>query len=147
MKFYQETTDYGDKIANGVYLLDDAKAKMYAYVSPVDGTVKTFNRPIGISTKGRKFKVVENTYNYTIPEEIAENPRWEVAGSKGNTYFVEKTNNGLACTCSGFKFRGECKHVKQFQVGSSQSSPTGPMAQSKVPIVASVKQINRRRVG
>jgi hypothetical protein len=147
MKFYQETTDYGDKIANGVYLFDNAKEKMYAYVAPGTGVVKTFKHPIRISTKGRKFKVVDNTYNYTIPEEFAENPRWEVAGSKGVTYFVEKTNNGLTCTCSGFKFRAECKHVKQFQMGASQSSPTGTMAQSQVPIVASVRQINRRRVG
>lgn len=145
MKFYQEITDYGDKIANGVYLLDDAKAKMYAYVSPNDGVVKTFNRPIGISTKGRKFKVVANTYNYTIPEEIAENPRWEVAGSKGNTYFVEKTNNGLACTCSGFKFRGECKHVKEFEMGTLRTT-TGQVASSDTRVlVQSVKQISRKR--
>ena len=115
MKFYQETTEYGDKIANGVYLLDDAKDKMYAYVSPNSGTVKTFNHPIRISTKGRKFKVVKNTYGYTMPDEVAENPRWEIAGSKGDNYIVEKTNHGLTCTCSGYKFRGECKHVKSIQ--------------------------------
>ena len=147
MKFYQETTDYGDKIANGVYLLDDAKEKMYAYVSPNDGVVKTFNHPIRISTKGRKFKVVDNTYGYDIPEEIAENPRWMVMGSKGDKYYVTNTEVGLSCTCSGFKFRGECKHVKQFAVGAPQSSSTGTMVKSKVPIVASVKQISRRRTG
>jgi hypothetical protein len=62
MKFYQETTVWGDNTPNGVYLLDDAKEKMYAYVSPINGTVKTFKNPIRISTKGRKFKVVKNTY-------------------------------------------------------------------------------------
>jgi hypothetical protein len=147
LKFYQEITDYGDKISNGVYLLDDAKAKMYAYVSPNDGIVKTFNRPIGISTKGRKFKIVENTYNYEIPGEVAENPRWMVMGSKGDKYFVEKTNNGLTCTCSGFKFRAECKHVKQFEMGGASQSQTGNLAQSKLPIVGSVRQISRRRTG
>ena len=144
MKFYQETTDYGDRIANGVYLLDNAKEKMYAYISPNSGEVKTFRLPIRISTKGRKFKLVENTYNYTIPEEFAENPRWEVAGSKGNTYFVEKTNNGLACTCSGFKFRGDCKHVKQFEVGTLQST-TGSVVKTAPGLVGSVKQISRKR--
>jgi SWIM zinc finger len=112
MKFYLETTDYKDKIVNGVYLLNDSKTKMYAYVAPGQAAVKTFKNSIRIDTRGRKFKAVANTYNYAIPGEEAENPRWEVAGSKGDTYIVEKTENGLTCTCSGFKFRGDCKHVK-----------------------------------
>ena len=147
MKFYQETTVWTDPTPNGVYLLDDAKEKMYAYISPGTSIIKTFKNPIRISTKGRKFKHVDNTYGYDIPEEVAENPRWMVMGSKGDKYYVTKSQNGLSCTCSGFKFRGECKHVKQFEVGSPQSSHAGPVATSKVPIVASVKQINRRRTG
>lgn len=146
MKFYQETTDYGDKIANGVYLLDDAKEKMYAYVSPNSGIVKTFTHPIRISTKGRKFKAVDNTYNYEIPGEIAEHPRWMVIGSKGDKYYVTQTEHGLSCTCSGFKFRGECKHVKQFEVGTLQSQ-TGKVAKTTSRLVGSVKQISRKRTG
>jgi hypothetical protein len=148
MKFYLETTQYGDDIANGVYLLDDAKSKMYAYVAPNTGEVKTFKRPITIYTKGRSFKVVSNTYNYKIPSEVAENPRWEVTGSKGDTYIVEKTNHGLTCTCSGYKFRGECKHVKSIgdKVGEVQSNP-GSVAQNTSRLVGSVKQISRRRTG
>lgn len=147
MKFYQETTEWPDNMANGVYLLDDAKEKMYAYVAPGTGVVKTFKNPIRISVKGRKFKVVSNTYGYNIPGENADEPRWEVMGSKGDKYVVTQTENGLTCTCSGFKFRGECKHVKSIKVDTPQSSSTGLMAKSKVPIVASVRQINRRRVG
>lgn len=145
MKFYQETTDYGDKIANGVYLLDDAKEKMYAFVSPNDGIVKTFTHPIRISTKGRKFKVTENIYNYDIPQEDMENPRWEVMGSKGDIYYVTKTETGLSCTCSGFKFRGECKHVKQIQ--DTMGSPAKQLARNTPLLLGSVKQISRRRTG
>lgn len=112
MKFYQETTKFSDNITNGVYLLDDAKEKMYAYVAPGTGIVKTFQRPIRIDSRGRSFKAVKNTFEYMIPVEIAENPRWEIAGSKGNKYIVEQTASGLTCTCSGFRFRGDCKHVK-----------------------------------
>ena len=61
MQFYQETTEYADGIASGVYLLNDDKSKMYAYVAPGTGTVKTFKHPISIYIKGRKFKVVKNT--------------------------------------------------------------------------------------
>ena len=146
MKFYQETTDYGDRIANGVYLLDDAKEKMYAYISPGTNVVKTFKNPIRISTRGRKFRVVKNTYGYKIPGEKTEQPRWEVTGSKGDKYYVTQTEHGLACTCSGFKFRSECKHVKSIKV-EQPSTQARTVAQSKLPIVADYKQINRRRTG
>ena len=150
MNFYEEITDYGDAIANGVYLLNDDKSKMYAYVAPGTGTVKTFKHPISIYIKGRKFKAVKNTWGYKIPGEVAENPRWMVLGSKGDKYYVEQTPTGLTCTCSGFKFRAECKHVKQYQnnVGAhATSSAKGSLATGKTALVKSVKQISRRRTG
>jgi hypothetical protein len=112
MKFFQETTDYRDKTPNGVYLLSDDKSKMYAYVAPGSNTVKTFKRFIRIDTRGRKFTPVKNTWGYKIADEENLNPRWTVTGSKGDKYIVERTENGMTCTCSGFKFRGDCKHVK-----------------------------------
>jgi hypothetical protein len=148
MKFYQETTLWEDNTPNGVYLLDDAKEKMYAYVSPNSNIVKTFKNPIRISVRGRKFKVVKNTYGYTIPGEKTEHPRWEVIGSKGDKYYVTQTDNGLSCTCSGFKFRSECKHVTQIdrELGTSKTSER-TLAKSQAPLVTSVKQISRRRTG
>lgn len=115
MKFYQETTDYKDDIANGVYLLNDSKSLMYAYVAPHSRTVKEFKNPIRIDIRGRQFKEVKNTFKYTIPGEVIKNPRWEVKGSKGDIYIVERSENGLSCTCAGFKFRGQCKHIKDFE--------------------------------
>jgi hypothetical protein len=111
MKFYQETTDYKDDIANGVYLLNDSKSLMYAYVAPNTKTVKEFKNPIRIDIRGRQFREVENTFKYTIPNEAVKNPRWEVKGSKGDVYIVEQSENGLSCSCAGFKFRGKCKHL------------------------------------
>jgi hypothetical protein len=148
MKFYEETTQWSDSMPNGVYLLDDAKEKMYAYVAPGTGIVKTFKSPIRISTKGRKFKVVENTYNYQIPGEIAEQPRWEVMGSKGDKYIVTQTEDGLSCTCSGFKFRGECKHVNSIRDKMGEvSTKAGSVAQDARGLVRDPTHISRRRTG
>jgi hypothetical protein len=110
MKFYQETTNWKDSIPNGIYLLDDAKSKMFAYIKPGSGAVFKFKNPIRIDTRGRTFKIVANTFNYSIEEENADQ-KWEIKGSKGDVYTVEQTENGLSCSCSGFKFRGKCRHL------------------------------------
>jgi len=38
---------------------------------------------------------------------------WPMQGSKGNSYEVKLHDKGFDCTCPGFTFRGECKHVKE----------------------------------
>lgn len=111
MKFYQETTKWRDQIPNGIYLLNDSKTKMFAYIKPGANAAFKFKNPIGIDTRGRKFEPVPNTFDYPIEKEVSRNPQWTVTGSKGDTYTVEKTENGYTCTCSGFKFRGKCKHA------------------------------------
>ena len=36
---------------------------------------------------------------------------WHIAGSKkGTEYSVELHERGFTCECSGFTFRGKCKH-------------------------------------
>ena len=39
--------------------------------------------------------------------------RWQVQGSNQNTYSVSMTNRGFVCDCTGFVFRGNCKHTKK----------------------------------
>jgi len=47
-------------------------------------------------------------------EEIDTNVKvYEIAGSKGNKYIVTKSNKGWDCTCPGFQFRKQCKHVSE----------------------------------
>ena len=112
MKFLEETTQWADSTPNHTYLLSDDKTKMYAYVPVGKKSVVTFSKPIRISASGRKFQVVPNKWRYHIPEEKqSANPKWEVLGSKGDVYVVEKTETGLTCTCPGFKFRTRCKHI------------------------------------
>lgn len=38
---------------------------------------------------------------------------YEVAGSKGNKYTVTRNSKGWTCTCSGFQFRKQCKHISE----------------------------------
>lgn len=116
MKFYQETTDYRDKVANGVYLLSDDKTKMYAYVAPGQKSVKKFKNFIRIDTRGRKFTAVPNTYGFKIEEEQYEGRVWTVKGSKGDEYKVTESGGNFQCSCSGFRFRGACKHVESIRV-------------------------------
>lgn len=54
---------------------------------------------------------------YFKPEEIEFKGHWadgfeySVPGSKDNVYEIKFTQKGLTCDCSGFTFRGKCKHT------------------------------------
>lgn len=110
MKFYQETTNWKEEVPNGIYLLNDSKTKMYAYIRAGSNSVFKFKNPIRIDTRGRSFKEVKNTFGFKIEEENT-NTKWQIKGSKGDVYTVEQTETGLICSCTGFKFRGLCKHL------------------------------------
>ena len=115
MKFFEETTVWDSNTPNHTYLLSDDKSKMYAYIRAGGNSVFKFKTSIRIDTRGRKFVAVKNKWQYNIDTPADPNPRWEVSGSKGDVYVVEQTENGLTCSCSGFRFRGACKHVKEIE--------------------------------
>jgi len=112
MKWFAETTDYKDSVPNGIYLLDDAKVKMYAFKAKGTEDIKVFKNPIKIETRGRKFVVNPVQFKTKLKEDEPEGRVWVVKGSKGDEYKVSELNGNLSCTCSGFRFRGDCKHVK-----------------------------------
>ena len=115
MKFFQETTEWQESWPNHVYLLDDSKSKLFAYVKQGTTEVIEFRKPMQFHVRGRKFREVANTYNYNIKEkEPASNIKtFKVVGSKGDEYMVSQDHQTWSCTCSGFKFRGDCKHIRQ----------------------------------
>jgi len=115
MKWFAETTDYRDAIKNGVYLLDDSKSKMYAFRSPVTNSIKVFKNPIRMDMRGRKFIVNPVQFPTQVAEPKPEGRVWTVKGSKGDSYQVNEVRGDWSCTCSGFKFRGDCKHVKELR--------------------------------
>ena len=112
MKWFAETTEWKGIAPNHVYLLDDAKSKMFAYVPAGSDQLTVFKAPIRIDVRGRKFKV--NTVQFKTDIRLPE-PQgrvWEVKGSKGDVYKVTEVRGQFSCTCSGFRFRGDCKHIK-----------------------------------
>lgn len=62
----------------------------------------------------RKERIVEVN---DLPVDYSQPPvdRVEkiVQGSKGNTYTVAKESGRITCTCPGFTFRGQCKHMAE----------------------------------
>lgn len=80
---------------NFVYVVNDSKSKLISFIN--DFGMTTFKTPLPFSTRGRKFTVLKEELEGKV-----------VLGSKGEKYVV---SNGK-CTCPGFKFRGDCKHVK-----------------------------------
>jgi len=117
MKWFAETTSWsGTQQPNHVYLMDDSKSKMYAYIKFGQGEPESFKNPIRIATRGRTFK--EQPKLSLLFKKFADKSAdptartWIVVGSKGDKYTVTQAHGGFSCSCSGFKFRGACKHVE-----------------------------------
>jgi hypothetical protein len=85
---------------------------MHGYVPAGTDMLKMFRGKIQISTSRRKFREVPNTFGYQEPVAVATLDRWEVTGSRGDIYVVERVDGDLTCTCSGFRFRSKCRHTE-----------------------------------
>jgi hypothetical protein len=114
MKFYKETTaDWSAPTPNHIYLLSTDKSKAFGYIKAGTEEVMVFKKSYNFDSRRRTFVEVKELGEIDLDEVKSE--KWEFAGSKGNTYVVQKTDNILKCTCPGFTFRGDCKHVKEVE--------------------------------
>lgn len=111
MKFFQEITP-GDNYPNHVYMLSDNREFMHGYVQTGQTELRQFKTRYRFDTKGRKFTEVSNTYGYVETPLEATTERWEVQGSSGNRYVIERDNGRLKCSCTGFRFKGKCRHIQ-----------------------------------
>jgi len=117
MKAFQEITEWDCDFAvpNHVYFLSDSRDKMYGFAPGGGRAVHKMKTPYRFHTRGRKFKEVANQWKFTVVEAAIKpvGRSWQVAGSKGNSYTVTQELGTWSCTCSGFKFRGQCRHVEE----------------------------------
>lgn len=105
MKLVQETTVFTDaKMPNHSYLLNDAGIAIGMRRFSA-GEVIRFRTPLVLDTRGRTFKLVDDLGSDTPGSSRVV----KVAGSKGDVYFVDLYRK--QCSCTGFKYRGDCKHL------------------------------------
>ena len=103
MEALQETT--GGQFPPHIYLLDGNN--LVSYIKSGETEPFYFKNPIkGFDKRGRKFEIVKPN-----PFTVKATPRIEVQGSKGQVYYIDTEDN--SCTCPGYTFRGDCKHVKE----------------------------------
>lgn len=105
MKLVQETTVFSDaKMPNHSYLLNDTGIAI-GMRKFSEGPVVRFRTPLRLDIRGRTFKLVDDLgSDADVSSKVVE-----VAGSKGDVYFVDVFRK--QCSCTGFKYRGECKHI------------------------------------
>lgn len=119
MKAMLELTEWRDVASqpNHVYWVNDSGNKIYAYArwgNPQD--VQRFKSPITIDQRGRKFVPVRHDiYDWQDLDDVPQGRVIKVTGSRGDVYTVTEENGEWACTCSGFKFRGRCRHITDTQ--------------------------------
>ena len=112
MQWYQEVTEWPGATPNHVYLLDDARRKMFAYVRVGADQAEVFAAPRNFDPARRKFKKVADQWQVAIGSK-PQGRSWSVTGSKGDQYTVTEQDGTWNCTCSGFAFRGKCRHVTE----------------------------------
>ncbi len=93
---------------NHDYLLDGDR--VVAYRPWGTGEIRVLSGKIKIDRRGRKFEKLEPNPFGNLGKAKEEPVVLEVQGSKGKTYYVNPEER--TCTCPGFTFRGNCKHVE-----------------------------------
>jgi hypothetical protein len=101
MEAVREITDWG---YNHTYLLDGGRA--VAYIAAGRTRPEYFKQPLRFDRRGRRFERVSVSL---FPKQDRGQALIEVTGSSGTTYWVNAVLK--TCTCPGFTFRGQCRHL------------------------------------
>jgi predicted nucleic acid-binding Zn finger protein len=112
LEILKETTVWSDRSnANHTYLLEGTKIVAYAKFGGDE--VQVLKTQIKIDKRYRTFV---KTKHYGLEKFIKKTPiksntRAFKVVSKTKEYFVELSDYNYTCTCTGFNFRGKCKHI------------------------------------
>lgn len=108
MDILLETTDWD--YPNHFYLLN-TKNQLIAFDNGKG--IKVFSKPIAFDKRYRTFKKVRHAGLQKVIDGDAKtnsNPKWQVDSDSGKTYFVELIGDEYHCNCTGYQYRGKCKH-------------------------------------
>lgn len=95
---------------NHTYLLDGDRIVAYIPKGTDEIRVSKSGR-IKLDRRYRKFEKVDASVFGEVARPAAKTLK--VEGSKGAVYEVDLEEG--SCTCPGFKFRGQCKHINQLK--------------------------------
>jgi hypothetical protein len=112
LEILKETTVWSDgSNANHTYLLDGTK--IIAYAKSSDNSVQVLRTQIKIDKRYRTFVKTKHfgLQNLIKSTPAKSNTRVFKVQSKTKEYFVELSDYNYTCTCTGFNFRGKCKHI------------------------------------
>jgi hypothetical protein len=112
LEILKETTVWSDgSNANHTYLLDGSK--IVAYAKSSDNSVQVLRTQIKIDKRYRTFIKTKHfgLENLIKSTPAKSNTRVFKVKSKEKEYFVELSDYNYTCTCTGFNFRGKCKHI------------------------------------
>ena len=120
IQYLQETdtewnTDF--RIPCHIYVIQNTR--MIGYVKEGTTNVHYFKQPMSFDKRKRKLKNLSQTSLRKMGINVDPNrgdssvKEITVNGSKGNQYIVSIDGDKTSCTCLGYQFRGQCRHITE----------------------------------
>ena len=114
LEILKETTVWADGFAsnsNHTYLLDGSTIIAYAKFGSDD--IQVLKTPLKIDKRYRTFVKTNHIGLKKLIDKTPQKSNTKVfkVKSKEKEYFVELSDYNYTCTCTGFNFRGKCKHI------------------------------------
>ena len=107
MEALRETTEWAGNFPNHTYLLEGTN--LLAYIRAGTEQVTWFSKPMkNFDRRSRTFVKVDKGI---FGSAQVQSSLIQVQGSRGAVYYVDPEKQ--SCTCSGYTFRGRCRHLTE----------------------------------